>query len=283
MEAPVSVIIPCYCCDTTIERAVRSVVLQTMVPREIILVEDCSNDGGKTITAMNNVMEKYRNDIGSFTVYRLKKNQGPSAARNAGWNMACQPYIAFLDADDAWHPKKIEIQYTWMATHTEVTLSCHRSAHLGSDQTPPELFSVKNWTPVNRKVLLVSNRIATRSVMIKRDIPYRFEVKKKYGEDYYLWLQIILNNYPAWYLDMPLCYSYESNTRNNNLSADLWKMEKGELDVYRRIFRDRLISPLSYLALSLISLAKFVRRVIMKSVFQKVRMVQSAPFHRIVK
>lgn len=266
MKAPVSVIIPCYRCDATIERAVRSIVLQTMVPEEVILVEDSSGDDEKTVGALNHVAEKYRGEIETLSVHKLERNRGPSAARNAGWGLARQPYIAFLDADDSWHPKKVEIQYTWMAARAEVALSCHRSAHLGPNQTAPELISAKDWVPVNRKVLLLSNRIATRSVMVKRDVPYRFEVEKKHGEDYYLWLQIVLNGYPAWYLDMPLCYSYESDIGGGNLSADLWKMEKGELDVYRRIFRDGLISPVSYFVLSLISLAKYSRRVVVKSV-----------------
>jgi glycosyltransferase involved in cell wall biosynthesis len=55
-------------------------------------------------------------------IISLKRNGGASIARNIGWEQSTHDYVAFLDADDAWHPRKIEIQYTWMQNHQEVAL-----------------------------------------------------------------------------------------------------------------------------------------------------------------
>jgi glycosyltransferase involved in cell wall biosynthesis len=263
-EASISVIIPCYRCDATIERAISSVFFQTMIPREVILVEDCSDDGERTINALNRLRKKYWGDVESIQVLVLERNQGPAVARNTGWDAAQQPYIAFLDADDSWHPRKLEIQHGWMEQHPEIALTCHRSLCLRSGRSVPGLPDTMHYRPVSRTGLLLSNQIATRSVMVRRDIPYRFETEMKYSEDYYLWLEIVFNGYSATYLDSPLCYSYESGFLGSGLSADLWQMEKGELDTYKRLFREKLISLLTLFLLVVVSFVKYTRRLIIK-------------------
>lgn len=262
-SSPVSVIIPCYRCHTMIERAFYSVLSQTVSPEEIILVEDCSNDEGKTLSVLNRLKEECNEKI-SVKILMQKSNQGPSAARNIGWKAAQMPYIAFLDADDAWDPRKIEIQYEWMSQHPDVTLSCHRSARLFGDQFTSESVALSKCIPIKGWKLLLSDIIATRSVMIKRDIPFRFPEDKRYTEDYFLWLQIILKGYKAWYLDAVLCYSYDSKEGNNNLSSHLWKMEMGELDTYKRLYNDKLLPFCSLFVLFPWSLFKYIRRVFMR-------------------
>lgn len=108
--AKLSVIIPCYRCASTIERSVASIASQTMLPAEVILVDDKSND--TTIDKLRQLKDLYKNDW--IKIISLPVNSGPSVARNTGWDAATQDYIAFLDADDSWHHKKIEIQYNWM-------------------------------------------------------------------------------------------------------------------------------------------------------------------------
>lgn len=124
MHVPVSVVVPCYCCEGTIERAVDSVMKQTALPAEVLLVDDASPDQGRTLNKLRQLQGRFR-DKTHIEVIALKNNGGPSVARNAGWEAATQPYIAFLDADDAWHPQKLEIQYEWMKEYSEVVLTGH--------------------------------------------------------------------------------------------------------------------------------------------------------------
>src|SRR5258706_14692588 len=98
--APVSVVVPCYRCADTIERAVRSVAAQTLRPAEVILVDDGSPDG--TGAALERLRERFGADW--IRIVRLPRNLGSASARNAGWELATQRYVAFLDSDDAWHP-----------------------------------------------------------------------------------------------------------------------------------------------------------------------------------
>ena len=128
---PVSVVIPCYCCSDTISKAVDSVISQTVLPCELILIDDGSEDNGKT----KSVIERIRDanvvifEQINFSLIFLEKNSGPSGARNAGWDCAGGDYIAFLDADDSWHPEKLRIQYDYMKSNPEVALSGHKSIY----------------------------------------------------------------------------------------------------------------------------------------------------------
>ncbi|MDM8549576.1 glycosyltransferase family 2 protein [Desulfobacterales bacterium HSG2] len=256
---PISVIIPCYNCADTIERAVNSVVSQTCRPAELVLTDDASNDS--TLSKILELKERLGKEW--IKVIALKHNSGPAAARNAAWDAADEKYLAFLDADDSWHPRKIEIQYSWMKRHPEVVLTGHRCIQADNKAPDPRLPAM-NWRffQVRPVRLLISNKMLTRSVMLLRNLPYRFNINKRHAEDYLLWLEIVLNGYAAWYLDLPLGYSYKSPFGEGGLTGDLWKMEKGELDTFRRLYRKGLLSAFSTCCMTFFSLMKYMRRLL---------------------
>ncbi|QTN30415.1 glycosyltransferase family 2 protein [Rhodoferax sp. AJA081-3] len=139
--APVSVVVPCYRCAATIARAVSSVAAQTLRPAEMILVDDASGDA--TLQQLHTLQAQHGPLI---RVVALAANAGAASARNAGWNLATQPYIAFLDADDTWHPQKLEIQYRYMQQHPEVALSGHLCRQLPADAQGASNWPI-TWTP----------------------------------------------------------------------------------------------------------------------------------------
>ena len=237
---PVSVIIPCYRCAVTIERAVDSVLNQTQVPEEIILVDDFSDDGSATISYLKNLKQKYQKF--NIQILSLEKNQGPGSARNEAWKIASQPYIAFLDADDSWYPNKLELQYSWMKSHPEVLLTAHSSIQLFNDSHQKQFNHCKNFYPLNIIKLLFFNCIPTRSVMLKREIQYRFSPGKRYAEDYLLWLSIALDRHPIYFLGLPLSYSYKNEFGDSGLSSHMWQMEMGELNNYFLLFKTNKMS-----------------------------------------
>ncbi len=258
MNTPVSVIIPCYRCRDTIERAVVSVAVQTWQVAEVILVDDASPDD--TYDCLQALVKEYSSDW--LQLIRHSENKGPGAARNTGWNMATQPYVAFLDADDAWHPRKIEIQLNYMQAHPEVAMTGHRSRWLqeGEPLTPlPGDYTIK---PISQWQMLISNRLSTRTVMLRKSLKFRFEPAKWHTEDYLLWLEIICSGHNGIFIDLDLAYLYKAPYGAGGLSGQLWKMEKGELDTYRRLRNKRLISCPAFVGLGIWSLAKYVRRVV---------------------
>jgi glycosyltransferase involved in cell wall biosynthesis len=259
--APITVIVPCYRCADTIQRAIESVARQTLIPAEVILVDDDSNDG--TIDRLNQLREVY--EAGWIRVLRLPRNQGPSVARNAGWNVASQPYVAFLDADDSWHPQKIEIQYQWMLTHPDVAFSGHRFC-VKRDTAPPQ--SVVPATVVansfSRRALLMSNRFSTPTVMLRRSISNRFEETKRHSEDFLLWLEICLKGHEYASLSAELTYLHKAPFGEGGLSSDLVAMTRGELDTYTSLFRKGYINRPEHALLHCWCLLKFMRRIALK-------------------
>jgi glycosyltransferase involved in cell wall biosynthesis len=96
----VSVIIPCFNSEKWILSTIGSVYNQTYKNLEIIVVDDGSTDNTKDIIEAN--FKEVR--------YFFQKNSGPSSARNKGIENAKGKYLAFLDSDDLWEPKKLEKQ-----------------------------------------------------------------------------------------------------------------------------------------------------------------------------
>lgn len=258
VHAPVSVVIPCYRCADTIQRAVDSVIAQTLPPEEIILVDDFSNDAGKTLSSLDRLRQVYQET--NIKILRLDKNSGPGSARNAGWEESSQPYLAFLDADDSWHPKKLEIHYQWMSAHPNVVLSGHLSVKIAVGDAMPELSKKLVARSVNRCGLLFSNCFPTRSVMLKREVSYRFIPEKRYAEDYLLWLTIVFSGQSAWLLNMPMACSFKEEFGDGGLTGNLWKTQQGVLDTYQRLFSAGAISFLVFFLVSIFSLFKYFRR-----------------------
>ena len=259
--APITVIVPCYRCRDTIQRAVESVARQTLIPAEVILVDDDSNDG--TIDLLKQLRDAYED--GWITVLRSPQNGGPSVARNVGWNAASQPYVAFLDADDSWHPQKIEIQYQWMSTHPDVALSGHRFS-LKRDLAPSKSVSPATVvaTSYSRRALLLSNRFSTPTVMLRRNINNRFEEAKRHSEDFLLWLEICLEGHETVSLSAELTYLHKAPFGEGGLSSDLATMTRGELDTYSRLLRKGYINRPEYAFLHCWCLVKYMRRIALR-------------------
>ena len=260
---PVSVVIPCYRCSATIERAFESIVRQTQKPAEVILVDDASEDS--TWSVLQELARSYPDWI---TLLQLNKNQGAASARNAGWEAASQPYIAFLDSDDAWHPIKIEIQYNYMASHPEVSLSGHSHRMLKQPNQMPD-WKIVAWEsqPILRWRMLLSNNITTPAVMLRRDLPERFLPGKYHMEDHLLWLELICKNHKMVKLSAELVAIYKPLFGFSGLSSQLWLMEKGELDTYKSIYAKGYINFVLWLGLSLYSSLKYVRRLLIYALY----------------
>lgn len=97
---PISVIIPTYNHARFLAAAIDSALSQTLKPSEVIVVDDGSTD------ETSSVLEAFEDKV---RVIR-QKNQGVATARNRGAEVAAGDYFAFLDADDVWLPRKLEMQ-----------------------------------------------------------------------------------------------------------------------------------------------------------------------------
>ncbi|KAF3890652.1 MULTISPECIES: glycosyltransferase family 2 protein [Nostocales] len=263
MTASVSTIIPCYRCSKTIYRAVDSVAKQTLLPAEVILVDDGSGD--ETLQVLWQLQRDYGKDW--IKIIALKENSGAAVARNTGWNAASHKYIAFLDADDAWHPDKIAIQFSWMLDNPEIVLSGHRAvvhntkAQLNYEPIPSSI----KINRIGRQKILFSNRFSTSCVMIKRAIPQRFNPAFIYSQDYLLWLDIILAGGRACILSFPVSYYFKAFYGAGGQTKYLSNGKAGEQKIYQTLLTSRRITYLEWQIISLWALAKYYRRVLICS------------------
>ena len=106
MPETVAVVIPTFNSSVTIERALESVVGQTCLPTEVIVIDNASADD--TVARVRTFASKYPRI--TWVIEVSPTNIGPGAARNRGWNLAKSDLIAFLDSDDSWHPEKLRLQ-----------------------------------------------------------------------------------------------------------------------------------------------------------------------------
>lgn len=191
METTVSVIIPAFNAALTIERAIRSVLDQTGL-LEIIIVDDCSTDN--TVYVVIGLKAQYP----VIKLMMQEKNEGVSAARNAGIAGALGEYIAFLDADDIWLPGKLNKQLSEIINRDEVALVTCDSLQLSPDGevlkrahvNRPPFSGDEAW-----KTLLAYNFIPTPTVLVrKKDIDNAggFSEELPVAEDLDLWIRISL-------------------------------------------------------------------------------------------
>lgn len=258
MQVPVSVVMPCFNCAPTVAAAVRSAREQTALPLELIAIDDASNDG--TEEALESLRLTYGDEW--MHVIRLERNCGAAAARNAGWNVARGEFVAFLDADDTWLPGKIERQLAFMRSHPWFALTGHL-ADYGSPSAPPRRDSTPepNYREISRLAVLLRNPMVTPSLMIRRDSAIRFHAGSRHMEDHRLLQEAVFSGVRVARLEEVLAVIQKAAFGVSGLSAELWAMERGELDNYSALRKAGRIGALAHGLLATYSLVKYCRRV----------------------
>jgi glycosyltransferase involved in cell wall biosynthesis len=254
----ISVVIPCYNCSKTILRAVNSVSEQSLKPLEIILVDDYSYDN--TLTILNNICDIYKK-ICDIKIISLQANKGVSNARNAGWNLARGDYIAFLDADDSWHPQKLELQCFALTCNKHV-FGCGTKHIISKDTINTYYCNTPRVSIVGFKELLWRNYFITSSVIIRNQKEFRFNINRRYMEDHLLWLEVAEAGYTWILIEIPLSSHHKPDFGSSGLSGDLLKMEYSELANYCLLYQKHSFSFIKLVILLIWSILKFFRRVI---------------------
>ena len=244
-----SIIIPCFNAQESIEKTLLCVLHQTYKEYELIIVDDGSSDKTREI------IELFLQDKNVRYTYIYQDNSGPSAARNKGIEKATGKYIAFLDADDVWHPQKLELVLNLLENNKEIDL-------LGHSYTLNENFSEKYTNKTPRKIsffqLLMRNFAVTPSIVVRKEALELFDEKMKFAEDHELWLRIASKK-NIYFLDLPLVLLGRKPLSSGGLSAQKWNMRKGEIQMYINTLKYKKILFLALPFLIIFSLIKYVR------------------------
>ena len=236
-KVSVSVIIPVFNNAETILRALESIAKQTVQPQEILIVDDASSDNSC------DVIEKYIRNMPNAKLLRSTTNRGPSAARNTGWALASCEYITFLDADDAWHTKKLETQFLFMQDNPEFVISGHEYRVVTTteitDNFLPDEFEVSVF---NFRHFLIRNRFSTPTVMVRKSVTERFDEAQRFSEDYQLWLRIIAAHEHGAFIKLQLTYLYKPAFGAGGISGRMFEMYRGELANASALRRQNIVS-----------------------------------------
>lgn len=259
MEHSVSVIIPFFNSSSTLSRALQSVHWQTSKVHEIIVVDDASTPFERDQAF------KLLEPHGNVKFISLELNKGPANARNVGWDVAQGDWVAFLDSDDAWHPRKIELQLRHALEITpQPSLVATQTIQLTqlNDIMKIETEAYDGCIPITKSQLLIKNRMSTPSVMIRRDIEERFSAGKRYSEDFELWLILAGKGFVLVKLDLPLTAIFKAPYGDSGLSSRMISMAIGECNAFIGAARTGAISPIEVIFGLIISVMKSARRIL---------------------
>ena len=187
----VTVIIPAYEAAKTIGRALSSVATQSVLPNEIIVIDDGSKDGtGKEAARVGRA-------IRGINFKLLTQNQGGAgAARNRGINEAKCAIIAFLDADDEWLPKKLELSLKKLHETNSILVSHNYILCDGHGRETTVTKCEKNFLSNQDPYISLYKKgyIATSAVLANRNAIINaggFNEKLPTGQDFSLWLSLL--------------------------------------------------------------------------------------------
>ena len=221
MNSLVSIITPSYNSERFIKQCIKSVLAQTYKNWEMIIVDDFSNDNSKLeIAALS------KNEARIKTIF-LDKNIGAAEARNVAIRKAKGRYIAFLDSDDLWSPKKLEVQILFMCKNN-IAFS-YTSYQLVSEDGLNNLNTIKAPKEMAYYSYLKNTIIGCLTVIIDRQEVGYFEMPNiRSSHDMALWLLIMRRGFCAYGLDKNLAkyrVVSSSNTANKIQAVkDVWKV-----------------------------------------------------------
>lgn len=143
MNDLVSVIMPSYNTGKYIAESIRSVLNQTYQNWELIIVDDCSSDDtDKVVASFKDTRIQY---------LKNEQNCGAAFSRNRALRKAKGEWIAFLDSDDLWHPKKLECQLNFMKKHN-IAFSYHNFEKIDEESNSLEIYVTGPKVVTKRKI-----------------------------------------------------------------------------------------------------------------------------------
>ncbi|MGR3434370.1 MAG: glycosyltransferase family 2 protein [Shimia sp.] len=250
MAEAVTAILPVWGDPAPLARALASVAAQTRAVARAIVVDDASET--RWHAPLEAVVDEARSTGLDVQLIRRTANGGPGAARNDGWAAADTPLIAFLDADDAWHPDKIARQADLMA-RTGAVLSAH--AYAPDRAMDADIPGARR---LGFRAFVLRNRISTPCAMLRRDAGARFPERRR-SEDYHLWLRLA-HRAPVPVLAAELARGFKPAWGAAGLSGDVAAMTAAQKETYRAIGREGLVPRAAVPALLAWSHLRHLRR-----------------------
>lgn len=208
----ISVVIPSFNRSALLKRAVNSVLNQTQLPHEIIVVDDGSTDDTENVVSA----------LGKQVTYIYQKNAGVSVARNNGIKSSTGNWIAFLDSDDEWILEKLSAQLQIIEKLPQCAWHSanHFSGALNSTthKSNSNFETMDFFTPLtNTYACHTSSTIVKKSVF--EEVGY-FHPELRFGQHMEMWFRIAAK-YPSLGFDNNyLCITHPNSAHSNSNTLD---------------------------------------------------------------
>ena len=193
-DEKISVIITTHNRAHKVSHAIQSVLAQTRLPDEIIIVDDGSTD------ETSHVLDGFRDRA---TVI-IQPNMGFAEARNSGFSKSSGDYIAFLDDDDEWYPWKLELQLQILKALPEVQMVCTEVEAVGEAGRFPQFLTKEYFNRYHEQFGLTKSDIFQNSVMLQEmgiapsHLPPEAMIRYGFLFDF-LWIKLfVLNSTVLW-------------------------------------------------------------------------------------
>lgn len=217
----VSIIVPCFNMENYIADTIRSVQRQTYPHWELLIVDDLSVDHTPEI------VRSFCKDDERILFSIKEEHSGIASSRNQAISRARGRFFAFLDADDIWHPEKLEHQLNFMMER-QIGFS-YTAYDLIDESGNPLGKTIKTAGDLDYKAYLHNTIIGCSTVMIDTDRIGPVVVPDfRTSEDTATWLDILRKGFKAYAIETPLTsYKIRRNSASSNklkASADLWSV-----------------------------------------------------------
>jgi teichuronic acid biosynthesis glycosyltransferase TuaG len=235
----VTVVIPCYNAAKFIGATLDSVLVQTHRNVEVIVVDDKSTDSSAAI------VREFAGRDKRVVLIEMQKNAGaPAAPRNTGVRAARSPWIAFLDADDLWHPRKLEFQMRALSgTGARVCSTQMRDFHSG-DMVEYGDPTGSTTSRINLRMQFVKYRTPTSSVVVEREWmlahPFNEDLSFKAREDTDCFIRV--HEYFDYSIKLEFPFVWY-RLQDAQISGNKWKMVSRHLNMLKK-YRLRSGAPL---------------------------------------
>ncbi len=230
----ISVIIPTYNSEDYIERTLDTVFTQSVLPMEVVLVDDGSID--QTVNTVKNYMNVHLEASKRIQLIE-QKNEGAGAARNNGIRHANGNWIMFLDSDDLWEKDKIKVVIETIQKHPQINVVTHNEYEVIGNYFENRHLIYRNRDYDETKDLFLQlyrgNMFSTSCMTIQKEIidkVGKFDETLLSAQDYDLWIRVGLYG-KVIYLEEPLA-TYV--IRRGNITSNTYRRYLCEMKICKK-------------------------------------------------
>lgn len=227
-SSPISVVIPTRNRVKSTLAAINSVLNQTLLPNKIVIVDDASDE-----VNFNEINQVYP---GMIEVHRNSSQLGANASRNIGASLCSSEFISFLDSDDLFHPKKLELQVRALSNQK------HGFSCTGFMYENGKRFRLPDFSP--SKLLIYNCLGGCSGLVISRSL---FELESfdecmASTQDWELYLRLIKHTTPTLVQEPLYIYGQQENVR---ITLNTQKRISGHKILYQKHIQKNDDAPLA--------------------------------------